>query len=88
MNIARCDYCNKTIPAGANAIMSSGGLLFDSIRCRTRYLRNASVKALANAVRVARSRLKARTILKAEAVYRQQGGRDWSTVKMLLRTVL
>ncbi len=88
MNIARCDYCKKTIPAGANALSLPGGFLFDSIRCRERYLGATRVRALANAVRVARSRLKARTILRAEAVYRQQGGRDWSTVKMLLRTVL
>jgi len=88
MNIARCDYCEKTIPAGVKAIFSPGGLVFDSIRCRDRYLSDAPVKALANAVRVARSRLKARTILRTEAVYRKLPGRDWPKVKKLLRAVL
>ncbi len=84
----RCDYCKEAIPAPANAIAGPGDLLFDSIRCRQRYSRRASLKALSNAVRVARSRLKARTIAKAEVVYGKLGGRDWSTVKMLLGAVL
>lgn len=84
----RCDYCRKAIPAAARAIASIDGLLFDSIRCKERYLRLATLKALSNVTRVARSRLKARTIGNAEPVYRKLGGRDWSTVKMLLSAVL
>lgn len=84
----RCDYCKKAILVPANAIAAPGELLFDSIRCKQRYLRRASLKALSNVVRVARSRLKARTIAKAELVYRRLGGRDWPTVKILLGAVL
>jgi hypothetical protein len=86
--IARCGYCKKTIPAGVTALSSPDGFLFDSTRCRERYLRNAPLRAFANALRVARSRLKARTILRAEAVYRKLGGRGWPKVKVLLRAVL
>lgn len=84
----RCDYCRKAIPVPANAIAAPDGLLFDSTHCRQRYLRRASLRALSNVVRVARSRLKARTIANAEVVYRRLGGRDWSTVKLLLGAVL
>jgi hypothetical protein len=84
----RCDYCKKAIETPANAITSSGGLLFDSMRCKERYLRRVSLRALSNVTRVARSRLKARTIAKGESVYRKLGGRDWSMVKMLLGAVL
>jgi hypothetical protein len=85
---ARCAYCKTWILSPVQAIASSGGLLFDSIRCKERYLRRATLKVLSNVTRVARSRLKARTIGKAEPVYRKLGGRDWSTVKMLLSAVL
>lgn len=88
MNLARCHYCKKPIPTGPKALHLPGGLLFDSTRCRERYLRNVPVKALANAVRVARSRLKAQTILRAESVYRKLGGRGWSKVRTLLWAVL
>jgi len=88
VTLARCDYCRKTIPEGVKAISLPGGFLFDSIRCRGRWLGNAPVKALANAVRVSRSRFKARTISRAEAVYRKLGGRDWSKVKKLLQAAL
>lgn len=84
----RCTYCQKAIPAAANAIAASGGLLFDSLRCKQRYLRRGALRALSNATRVARSRLKARTIGKAQAVYRALGGRDWSVVRMVLAAVL
>lgn len=87
-SIVRCGYCRKTLPPGAKVISAPGGLLFDSIRCRERYLREAPVNALANALRVTRSRLKARTILQAQAVYRNLGGRQWPRVKELLRAVL
>lgn len=86
--MARCDYCKNTIPTGVKAISLPGGLLFDSSRCRERYLRDAPVRVLANALRVARSRLKARAISEAQAVYRKLGGRDWSRVQKLLRAVL
>ncbi len=46
------------------------------------------VRRVANAVRVDRSRLKARAILRAREVYRRIGGRDWPKVKMLLGAVL
>ncbi|MBI2205113.1 MAG: hypothetical protein HYU41_14790 [Candidatus Rokubacteria bacterium] len=84
----RCDHCKKPILAPANVIAASDGLLFDSMRCKQRYLRLASLKALSNVVRVARSRLKARAIAKAEVAYRRLGGRDWPMVKMLLGAVL
>lgn len=86
--IIRCSYCKKMIGAGATPLSLPGGLLFDSLRCRERYLRNAPARALANALRVARSRLKARTILRAEAAYRKLGGRERSKVRELLRAVL
>lgn len=88
MKIARCDYCKKSIPTGAKAIPSPDGLLFDSTKCRQRYLTDAPLKALSNAVRVARSRLKARSISRAESVYRKREGRDWATVKKLLVAIL
>lgn len=88
MKMARCDYCKKTIPTGVKPISLPDGTLFDSIRCRQRWLDNAPVRALANAIRVARSRLKTRTVLTAEAVYRKLRGRDWSKVKKLLLAVL
>lgn len=88
MNLSRCDYCKKPIPAGAKAISSRDGLLFDSIQCKERYHRKATIHALANAVRVGRSQLKARTIARTEAVYRELGGRGWSKVEKLLRAVL
>ncbi len=84
----RCDYCKKPIPAAANALAGAGGLLFDSLRCKEGYVLRGALRALSNATRVARSRLKARTVAKAEAVYRKLGGRDWSAVRMLLAAVL
>ncbi len=45
-------------------------------------------RRLQNALRVARSRLKARTIGLAERVYREQGGVDWNRVRRLLRAIL
>lgn len=88
MTVARCGYCKKTIVVGAKAISSPDGMLFDSIRCKEGYIRSAFVRHVANAVRVDRSRLKARTILRAREVYRRIGGRDWPKVKMLLGAVL
>lgn len=88
MNVARCGYCKKTITAGVKAISSPDGILFDSSRCKERYMTSGLVRQVANAVRVDRSRLKARAILRARAVYRRIGGRDWPKVKMLLGAVL
>lgn len=45
-------------------------------------------RRLQNVLRVARSRLKARTIDLAERIYREQGGVDWNRVRRLLRAVL
>ncbi len=84
----RCGYCKQRIVFGLKAISSPDGILFDSIRCRERYMRSGMVRRIANAVRVSRSRLKARTILRAGEVYRRIGGRDWPKVKMLLNAVL
>ncbi len=74
--------------SGLKAIASPDGIVFDSIRCRERYMRSGLVRRLANAARVGRARLKARTILRAREVYRGIGGRDWLRVKMLLGAVL
>lgn len=84
---ARCEYCRKTIRAG-RAISTPTGLLFDSLRCRDRYLRGRRLKDLQNAMRVARSRLKARAISKAEALYQELGEKDWPTVEEFLRALL
>lgn len=84
----RCADCKKPILAPAQAIASFGGVLFDSVRCKERYLRRDTLKALSNVTRVARSRLKARTIENAEPVYRKLGGRGWSRVKMILNALL
>ena len=88
MSVARCDYCRKTLPANARAIALPGGFLFDLPRCRKRYADRALVRGMANAVRVARSRLKTRTIQRAHGVYRKIGGRDWAKVRLLLWSVL
>lgn len=88
VSVARCDYCRKTVRANARAVVTPGGLLFDSPRCQKRYADRALVRGLANAVRVARSRLKTRTVQRAHSVYRTIGGRDWPKVKLLLGSVL
>ena len=88
MDRVRCAYCRKPTSAGSQAIASYDGLLFDSSSCKERYIRRGTLEALSNVTRVARSRLKTRTIGKAESVYRTLGGRDWSTVRMLLSAVL
>ncbi len=88
MKIARCDYCRNPIPAGGKVVSLPGGLLFDSTKCEQQHLIDAQFKAVANAVRVARSRLKARTILRAETVYRKLGAGGWPKVKKLLEAVL
>lgn len=85
--IARCEYCRKTIRAG-RAISTPTGLLFDSLRCRDRYMRKTRVKGLQNAMRVARSRLKARAISRAAAVYQDLGGKDWLKVEEILQALL
>lgn len=85
--MARCDYCRKTIRVG-KAISAPTGRLFDSLRCHALYLRNARLDALRNTMRVARSRLKARVVSKAETTYRGLGGRDWPKVEELLKALL
>lgn len=84
---ARCDYCRKPLRAG-RVVSDSGGLQFDSLRCRKRYVIAAQFRSLQNASRVARSRLKAIAILRAGRSYRELGGRDWALTERLLRAVL
>jgi hypothetical protein len=84
---ARCDQCRR--PLRAHRVISGpDGLQFDSVRCRTLYLNARQLKSLENTVRVARSRLKAKTIERAVGLYRHSGGRDWVLVERLLRSVL
>jgi hypothetical protein len=84
---ARCDYCRKLLRAG-RVVPGSGGLQFDSVRCEERHLIAAQFRNLQNALRVARSRLKASAIVRVGRVYRELGGRDWSLMERLLRAIL
>lgn len=83
---ARCDFCRK--PLRADRVVSGSGVLqFDSLGCRERHL-IAVLRNLQNASRVARGRVKATAISRADRLYRELGGRDWSLTQRLLRAIL
>ena len=84
---ARCDYCRKPLRAG-RVVSGPGGLQFDSVPCRERHLVAAQFRNPQNALRVARSRLKASAIARVGRLYCELGGRDWSLTERLLRAIL
>jgi hypothetical protein len=84
---ARCDHCRKPLGAG-RGVSGPGDTQFDSVTCRKAYGSTLQLKGLQNGVRVARSRLKAGVISRAEGTYRRLGGRDWALVERLLRSLL
>jgi hypothetical protein len=84
---ARCDQCRRPLRTN-RVIPGPDGLQFDSEKCRRLYLNARQLKSLENTVRVARSRLKAKTITRAVDLYRASGGRESPLVERLLRSVL
>lgn len=84
---ARCDDCRKPLRVG-RVVSGPGSLQFDSVRCRERHLIATQFSNLQNALRVARSRLKASAIARVGRVYRELGGRNWSLTERLLRAIL
>jgi hypothetical protein len=84
---ARCDQCRKALRAG-RGLEGPGGVQFDSLTCRKTYISQSELRKLQNALRVARSRLKATAIARAGISYRTLGGRDWRVVEQVLRSLL
>jgi hypothetical protein len=84
---ARCDHCRRLLRSG-RVVTGPGGLQFDSLRCREQHQSTAQLKTLQNGLRVARSRLKAATIVRSAVIYRRLGGREWPLVERLLRAIL
>ena len=69
-------------------IAGPGDAQFDTVTCRKAYTGALQLKSLQNGVRVARSRLKTGVISRAAGTYRRLGGRDWTLVERLLRSLL